>query len=474
MTLPTSGTISLLALRNEFGDVAAGPISLNEFYRGGPNVAGNVTAGTGSFQTLPMTVNAGPIVVPASGTIQLSHFFGVSAVSYSILSPTGPASVNEGAQINIIVNTTGVPNGTVLFWSTIGTVSAADFVGSALTGAAPAIAAGSCTIARTLASDITTEGPETFQLQIRTGSVGGPVVATTGLITVNDTSLSPSYSISASTTSVDEGTPVTFTVNTQNVALTTSINWQMFSVSPGVNGFDFVPAGTVGPLPPLSGQSGTVTITAGSFANGSGTFQVLFTADLATEGAESFAVGLVTGGGVPLQNALGNQAISALITVNDTSTPSATTGGFYSVSSTNIFGNVSGALNSVSAFVDFIPNGNVQTESSYITNGSPGPTVIETFENADGWFNPTTAGIGLSYWMLVTLASEFNSGNDYYLGVTQGVWTQLDIARALGLSENNSPFGNATAEYLVQISTTAGPAGIVGAHTVRIAINQEP
>jgi len=213
MTLPTSGTISLLDLRGEFGDVAGGPISLDEFYRGGPNVAVNVTAGTGSSQTLPMTPNGGPIVIPLFGTIQLSHFFGVSAV------------------------------------------------------------------------------------------------------------LSPSYTISASTTSVNEGTPVTFTVNTQNVALNTSINWQMFNRSAGVEEFDFVPAGTLGPLTPGAGLSGTVAITGGSFANGSGTFQVLFTADAVTEGPESFAVRLTNPAGtIVLQDALGNPAASALITVNDTST----------------------------------------------------------------------------------------------------------------------------------------------------------
>ena len=40
-------------------------------------------------------------------------------------------------------------------------------------------------------SSTTTEGSETFQVQIRTGSVSGTVVDTTNVITINDTSLTP-------------------------------------------------------------------------------------------------------------------------------------------------------------------------------------------------------------------------------------------------------------------------------------------
>jgi hypothetical protein len=39
--------------------------------------------------------------------------------------------------------------------------------------------------------DLITEGTETFTVSIRTGSISGPVVRTSELITINDTSVSP-------------------------------------------------------------------------------------------------------------------------------------------------------------------------------------------------------------------------------------------------------------------------------------------
>lgn len=78
MTLPTSGPISLFSLQSEFG--GATPIGMNEYYRGGGLVDPNIIAGTGSFQTDPMTPNGGPVLIPSSGTIQASHFYGTQSL----------------------------------------------------------------------------------------------------------------------------------------------------------------------------------------------------------------------------------------------------------------------------------------------------------------------------------------------------------------------------------------------------------
>lgn len=56
MALPASGTITLAQIQTEFG--GTNPISLSEYYRGGPYVTTNNTG------------------VPTSGTIQLSNFYG--------------------------------------------------------------------------------------------------------------------------------------------------------------------------------------------------------------------------------------------------------------------------------------------------------------------------------------------------------------------------------------------------------------
>lgn len=74
MTLPASGAISLLDIRNEWrgynNTYDAAPHSISEFYRGGTWVI--TTQGGGTFTTL--SVNFGSI--PTSGTISFSQFYG--------------------------------------------------------------------------------------------------------------------------------------------------------------------------------------------------------------------------------------------------------------------------------------------------------------------------------------------------------------------------------------------------------------
>lgn len=61
MTLPNSGPLALSSIQGEFG--GSNPISLSEYYRGGPLVA-----------AIP---NTSPI--PSSGTISVSNFYGTSS-----------------------------------------------------------------------------------------------------------------------------------------------------------------------------------------------------------------------------------------------------------------------------------------------------------------------------------------------------------------------------------------------------------
>jgi uncharacterized protein YegP (UPF0339 family) len=72
----------------------------------------------------------------------------------------------------------------------VGNVASADFSDSVTSGNVT-IANSSATITRTLTADATTEGVEYFDLELRTGSTSGTIVATSGNITVNDTSQAP-------------------------------------------------------------------------------------------------------------------------------------------------------------------------------------------------------------------------------------------------------------------------------------------
>jgi len=234
---------------------------------------------------------------------------GTNNFRFYAVSPS-TSSVNEGSSVTFTVTTTNVPNGTTLYWSTntvSGTVNASDFSDSATSGSFT-ITSGSGTVVRTLSNDATTEGSESFQLQIRTDSTSGEIVTTSSTVTIGDTSLNPTYSVSPSTSSVNEGSAVTFTVTTTDVPNGTTLYWSTNTVSGTVNASDFSDAAT----------SGSFTITSGS-----GTVVRTLANDTTTEGSESFQLQIRTG------STSGTiVATSSTVTINDTSlTPFNASGG---------------------------------------------------------------------------------------------------------------------------------------------------
>ena len=113
----------------------------------------------------------------------------VDVASYSVSPST--ASVNEGSSVTFTVTTSNISDGTTLYWSlntVSGTINASDFTGAAVTGSFT-ITSGSGSVVLALANDTTTEGSESFQLQVRTGSTSGTIVATSSTVTIGDTSL---------------------------------------------------------------------------------------------------------------------------------------------------------------------------------------------------------------------------------------------------------------------------------------------
>ena len=86
-----------------------------------------------------------------------------------------------------MVNTFGVANGTVLYYSIAGNnITAGDSL-DPLTGAIT-INNNTCVFLGTIVADSLTEGAETFVATLHTGSASGPSVAYTGSIVINDTS----------------------------------------------------------------------------------------------------------------------------------------------------------------------------------------------------------------------------------------------------------------------------------------------
>ena len=131
-------------------------------------------------------------------------------------------SIDEGQSVVITLTTTNVPDGSFLYWTTSGTSIAADFTDNALSGSL-AITSGLGTLTRTLTPDALTDPDKTFVLDIRTGSLTGPIVASSTPITIVDTT--PAYAIDPSVSSVNEGEAVVFNVTTTNVADGTLLYW---------------------------------------------------------------------------------------------------------------------------------------------------------------------------------------------------------------------------------------------------------
>lgn len=181
------------------------------------------------------------------------------------LSPTytltrSSSTVNEGGIVVFRMTTTNVLNGTVIPYLITG-VSSSDIGGVSL--------AGNFTVNNNIADlvlnitqDMLTEGPEVITVT----SAGQ-----TASVTINDTSLSPTYNLTRSTSLANEGDSVTFTINTTNVVNGTNVPY----VITGVSSADISGA-------PLSGNF--------VINNNTASITLNITADLLTEGPETLTM----------------------------------------------------------------------------------------------------------------------------------------------------------------------------------------
>jgi uncharacterized delta-60 repeat protein len=227
------------------------------------------TEGSQTFQMQIRTVSTSGTVVATSSTVTIID--SSTNPTYSV-TPTS-SSINEGESLTFNVATTNVVNGTTLYWTILDiTTSSSDFV--AISGSFTITSnAGSFNI--TTINDVTTEGSQTFQMQIRTVSTSGTVVATSNTITIIDTSTNPTYSVTPTSSSVNEGSSLTFNVATTNVTDSTTLYWTVLNIT--TSSADFV------------ATSGSFTITSNA-----GSFNITASTDVTTEGPETFQVQIRT------------------------------------------------------------------------------------------------------------------------------------------------------------------------------------
>ena len=197
--------------------------------------------------------------------------------TYSVV--TSSTSVSEGGSVSVTVNTTNVGSGTTLFYNIIGNVDGADFSDNVTAGSF-IISNGIGTVTKNIANDLDeNEGIEAFAIRISIGSSTGQVVGTSSTIFITDLGL-PSYTITPSTASVNEGSSVSFTVNTVN-----SSGTLYYSTNGTANAADFTDNSLTGSFSVVSTGSTT----------GVGTIVRSIATDFDTESGEQFSITVRTG-----------------------------------------------------------------------------------------------------------------------------------------------------------------------------------
>lgn len=144
-------------------------------------------------------------------------------------------SYNEGETINWVINTTNVPNGTGIEWRLQGTGSSTnDIIGD--TSGTATIQDNTAQIQTQIVEDLTTEGVEPIVLQIKTPTNNDPFNVSRSVI-IADTSIDPLYTLTPSSTIVNEGDTIEFTINTVNVTFPVIIYYENVGSSTN-NDFD--------------------------------------------------------------------------------------------------------------------------------------------------------------------------------------------------------------------------------------------
>ena len=214
-----------------------------------------------------------------------------TTVTYSLQSSAN--SRDEGTSVTITLNTTNVPDLTKIYYTVTG-VSTEDLTTGAISGYF-SVSSNTATATFTFANDYWTEGNEVFLLSLD----GLPNSIS---VTVNDTSLTPSYSWSTPG-SVNEGGTGYTTFNATNANGKTVI-------------FGVVAPSAASGLPSISGPSDGALLTGSWTVSGNAAtsinVQYSAEADQTTEGPEGFRL-VATVDGIQVGGTSGD------ITVNDTS-----------------------------------------------------------------------------------------------------------------------------------------------------------
>jgi len=312
------------------------------------------TEGTETLKIKLFSDSARTIQVGSTASVSISDTSTTPGPTYTI-TPSA-TSIDEGSTLTTTVSTTNVTAGTKLYYALSGTgIKTADFSAGSLKGSGSTGSDGKFSFSHTLASDLTTEGLETLQIQIFSDSARTIQVGSTASVSISDTSTTPgsTYTLTPSATTINEGATLTTSINTTGVAAGTTLYYSLSGT--GINAADFS-AGA------LTGQVTTGT-------NGAASFSHTLASDLTTEGTETLKIKLFSDSARTIQ--VGS---TASVSISDTSTAQSA----FSIESTNVWeGDTasvtitrSGGLSNVINLTIRTANGTAKSGSDYTSLNS--------------------------------------------------------------------------------------------------------
>jgi len=235
----------------------------------------------------------------------------------------------EGEQKSFTVTVDGFENGDAVYYtiaSVSGTVNTTDFSDALISGSFTVNSSGVGSFSKTLNRDNTSE-IESYKIQIRDGSTSGTIIGESGTFTIPN----PSYTLTASNSSPNEGDTVTFTLTGTN----TYTGAHYYSLGGTADASDL----------------NSATTGSYSFNGSTGSFNISIDADYLTEGSESLTAY------ARVNSTSGPIVAQTTVTINDTSlTPTATC--TPDVSNVNEGSNVTFTVNTTN-----FPSGTLQWEA---------------------------------------------------------------------------------------------------------------
>ena len=332
---------------------------------------------------------------------------------------TSSTSVSEGGSVSVTVNTTNVGSGTTLFYNIIGNVDSADFSDNVTAGSF-IVSNGIGTVTKSIANDLDeNEGIEAFAVRIAVGSSTGQVVGTSSTIFITDVGL-PSATITPSATSVNEGSSVSFTVNTINATGTL-----YYSTGGTATAEDFSNNST----------TGSFTVVSTGATTGIGTIVRSIATDAVLDGGETFNIvvrtGSTSGPGI---------VTSSDVTIGDVAPT-------YSITP-NILNVDEGGS------VFFTVTSSLPTQLLYYTVTSPNNALTDSdFENAyptSGFLNTTNGSAVFGLYLKSDRSTEGpekfsvelrSGGSNGAILATSPEVTINDTSLSVGANANNLTFG---------------------------------